>query len=318
MPRVLLSHEFPPETRGTLEDLATELRERLPDLELRRAHDFDESVRLAADAEVIIEHGLYDEHLAAADELEWVQSLSSGADRYDVETLRNRGIVLTTVSGVHAKPIAEQILTYLLAFERNLPRGIRQQERREWRRYPAGELGGSVVGVIGVGAIGGRFAELATAIGVRVLGVRKHPDRDHHAVDQMYGPDRLNHVLGRADYAVLACPLTDATRGLIGEPELSSLGNNGILVNVARGAVVEQQALVRAIQTGDIRGAALDVFDTEPLPPDSPLWQQSNVIVTPHMAGGSPKFPIRCAELIAENYRHFIAGERDLMRNRVL
>jgi phosphoglycerate dehydrogenase-like enzyme len=317
-PRVVLSHEFPPETTGTLDDLAAAIRAQLPDVDLTRAADFDESVALAADADVLIEHGLYDAHLEAADSLEWVQSLSSGANRYDLERLEARGIALTTVSGVHGRPIAEQILTFLLAFERDLLRGIRQQERREWRRYPAGELANSVVGVVGIGSIGGRFADLADALGVTVLGVRRDPDETHPSVDEMYGPDDLHHVLGRADYAVLACPLTDATRRLIGSAELSSLGNDGVLVNVARGAVVDQAALETAIQTGDLRGAALDVFEAEPLPPESPLWQQSNVIVTPHNAGGSPQFPQRCADVFAENYRHFVAGENDRLRNRVV
>ena len=317
-PRVVLSHEFPPETTGTLDDLAATIRSRLPDVDLRRAADFDESVSLAHDGDVLIEHGLYDAHLETADSLAWVQSLSSGANRYDLDRLEARGIALTTVSGVHGRPIAEQILTYLLAFERNLLRGIRQQERREWRRYSAGELGERVVGVVGMGSIGGRFATLADALGMTVLGVRRNPAETHASVDEVYGPGDLHHVLGRADYAVLACPLTDATRGLIGQAELSSLGNAGVLVNVSRGAVVDQSALERVIQTGDLRGAALDVFETEPLPPESPLWQQSNVIVTPHNAGASPHFPGRCADIFAENYRHFVAGELDRMQNRVV
>jgi phosphoglycerate dehydrogenase-like enzyme len=209
------------------------------------------------------------------------------------------------------------VLTYLLTFERNLLRGLRQQRDREWQRYPAGELGDCTVAVVGVGAIGGRVAELTAALDMEVLGVRNHPDRPHPAVDEMLGPEDRHAALGRADYAVLACPLTEDTRDMIGAEELTSLGNDGVLVNVARGAVVQQEALTEALQTGDLRGAALDVFETEPLPAESPLWDLSNVIVTPHMAGGTPLFPERCAEIIADNYRHFVAGEYDELRNRV-
>jgi phosphoglycerate dehydrogenase-like enzyme len=317
-PRLLLSHEFPPETRGTLDDLEAALRDRLPKIEVVRATDYADSTAKVADAEIIVEHGLYDDHLNAAESLQWVQSLSSGANRYDRDRLREMDVLLTTASGVHARPIAEQVLTYLLAFERNLLRGLRQQRGREWRRYPAGELGDCTLAVVGVGAIGGRVTELASALDMTVLGVRNNPDRPYPAVDEMIGPDDLHAALGRADYAVLACPLTEDTRGMIGSAELTSLGNDGVLVNVARGAVVQQDALTEALQTGDLRGAALDVFEDEPLPAESPLWDLSNVVVTPHVAGGTPLFPEYCAEIIAENYDHFIAGDYDKMRNRVL
>lgn len=314
---LLLSHDFPPETRGTLDDLEAALRDRLPDADIVRATDYADSVAKVADADILVEHGLYDDHLAAADSLRWVQSLSSGANRYNIDQLRERDILLTTASGVHARPIAEQVLTYLLTFERDLLRGLRQQRGCEWQRYPAGELGDCTLAVVGVGAIGGCIAELASAIGMEVLGVRNHPDQPHPAVDDMLGPTDHHAALGRADYAVLACPLTEDTRGMIGSEELTSLGNDGVLVNVARGAVVQQDALAEALQTGDLRGAALDVFEEEPLPAESPLWDLSNVVVTPHMAGGTPLFPERCAEIIAENYRHFVAGEYDELRNRV-
>lgn len=316
-PCLLLSHEFPPETRGSLDDLETALRDHLGEADIVRASDYADSIEKIADAEIIVEHGLYDDHLAAADSLQWVQSLSSGANRYNRDRLRESGVLLTTASGVHARPIAEQVLTYLLVFERKLLQGFRQQRCREWRRYSPGELSDCTVSIIGVGAIGGRVATLVSTLGVEVLGVRNHPDRPHPAVDEMLGPGDRHEALGRADYAVVACPLTENTRGMIGPAELTSLGNDGVLVNIARGAVVQQDALTEALQTGDLRGAALDVFREEPLPAVSPLWDLSNVIITPHMAGGTPLFPQRCAKIIAKNYRHFVAGDYDEMRNRV-
>jgi phosphoglycerate dehydrogenase-like enzyme len=151
-----------------------------------------------------------------------------------------------------------------------------------------------------------------------VLGVKRDTSTYDDTVDEIFPPEELHTVLGRSDYVVLACPLTEETEGMIGANELASIGPGGVLVNVARGAVVEQDALVAQIQEGYLGGAALDVTDPEPLPAGSPLWDSSDVILTPHMAGGSPEFPRRCAEVFVENYRRYVDGEVDAMRNRVV
>jgi phosphoglycerate dehydrogenase-like enzyme len=169
-----------------------------------------------------------------------------------------------------------------------------------------------------VGAIGGRVAELASAVGLDVIGVKRDTTRYNEAVDEIHPPEELHTVLGRSDYVVLACPLTEETEGMIGADELASIGSDGVLINVARGAVVDQEALVTQVQEGYLGGAALDVTDPEPLPRDSPLWDSSDVILTPHMAGGSSEFPRRCAEIFIENYRRYVDGAREAMRNRVV
>lgn len=317
-PCLLISHEFPTEMKGNPRDLEMILRDQLPEANIVRATDYADTMEKISNANIIVEHGLYEDYLNEASSLKWVQSLSSGTNRYDYDRLREINVILTTISGAHARPIAEQVLTYLLAFERGLLQGLRQQQHREWRRYPANELGTRILGIIGIGEIGGRVAELASALEMTVLGVRNHPERPHSAVDKMVGPDELHTVLGRADYIVLACPLTEKTRGMIGTMELSSLGDESVLVNVARGEIVDECALIVALQTGNLRGAALDVFETEPLPTQSPLWELSNVIITPHMAGGTSQFTKRCAYIVAENYKQFVAGEYSKMQNRVL
>ncbi|MFB6160293.1 MAG: D-2-hydroxyacid dehydrogenase [Haloferacaceae archaeon] len=317
-PTVVLSYTFPPETPGTVDDLAAEIRERCPGIDLRRATDRADLVARAPEADVLVEHGLPDAVLDRAERLSWVQSLSAGYGRYDRDRLREMDVALTTVSGAHAPAIAQQTLAYLLLFERNLLRGLRQADRREWRRYPAGELTGRTLGVVGVGAIGGRVADLGAACGMDVLGLRRHPERGHPSVEEMVGPDDLHDLLGRADYVVLACPLTDETRGLIDDAALASMRTGTVLVNVARGAVVEQDALVASLAAGDLRGAALDVADPEPLPRESPLWDLGNVVVTPHNAGGSQHFPARCADVFARNYERYVAGDRDGMENRAV
>lgn len=317
-PRVLVGHEFPPETTGTLDEFVSAVRDRLPDVDLHRASDYRETVEELPEADVVVEHGFADELLDHVDEPEWIHTLSSGADFYDLDAVEEAGAVLTTVSGVHARPIAEHVFALMLFFERRLGRSREQQRRREWQRFPAGELGERTLGVVGVGAIGGRVAELGDAFGMDVLGVRRRPSREHPAVDETYGPDERHEVLGRSDYVVLACPLTEETRSMIGDAELSSMGDDAVLVNVARGEVIDQDALVEQLRTGYLGGAALDVAAVEPLPQSSPLWDMSNVVVTPHMAGGSPRFPQRCAEIFVDNYRRFTGGSPEEMRNRVV
>ncbi|MEF8842982.1 MAG: D-2-hydroxyacid dehydrogenase [Haloarculaceae archaeon] len=317
-PEILLLHGFPPETAGTPADLRDHVEEALPDVDLRLATDHDDARERVPDAEVVIEHGITDDLLDRAESLEWLQSLSAGVDRYDLDALAERGVLLTNVSGVHANPIAEHVLALALAFERRLPRAIEQQRDGEWRRFPAGELRASTLGVVGVGAIGGRVADLASAVGMEVLGVKRDTTTYNDAVDEIHPPGELHTVLGRSDYVVLACPLTEETEGMIGARELASIGPEGVLLNVARGAIVDRGALVTQIQEGYLGGAALDVTDPEPLPPESPLWDSSDVILTPHMAGGSPEFPRRCAEVFVENYRRYVGDEVDAMRNRVV
>jgi phosphoglycerate dehydrogenase-like enzyme len=298
--------------------LAAAVRNRLPDLDLRVARTPAESRELIADAEVALSAWLPSAAFAAAEDLKWVQALSAGVDFYDHDALAEAGIVLTTAAGVHAQPIAEQVLGYLLLFEREILRGIRQQETGQWLRYEGGELREKTLGVVGVGAIGSRVAELASALGMSVVGTKRDTSTAPGAVDEILAPDGLHGVLSRADYVVVACPLTDETRGLVGREELGIMDDDAVLVNVARGPIVEEDALVDALRQGVIRGAALDVFEAEPLEPDSPLWDLPNVVVTPHMAGSTPHKEHRLADLFASNLEAFVEGDADAMENRAV
>jgi phosphoglycerate dehydrogenase-like enzyme len=292
--------------------------DRLPDLDLRVARTPADSRELVGNAEVSIAASLPAEVLAAAEELRWVQALSAGVDFYDHDALRERGVLLTSAAGVHAEPMAEQTLGYLLLFEREILRGVRQQETGRWLRYEGGELRGKTLGIVGVGAVGSRVAELAEVLGMTVLGTKCDPSTVPDAVDEVWAPDGLHELLVRADYVVVACPLTDETRGLIGREELGIKDDEGVLVNVARGPIVDEGALVEALQKGVVRGAALDVFETEPLPPDSPLWDLPNAVLTPHMAGSTPHKEHRLADLFATNLEAFHDGDADAMANRVV
>jgi len=253
-----------------------------------------------------------------AESVEWVHAATAGVDDYPVEHFAERGVVLTNGRGVTAEPVAEQALAFLLAFDRRIHRAVRQQERGEWAWFGGHELRAKTVGVVGVGAIGSRLATLCSRLDTTVLGVKRDTDVAVDGVDELFATDDLDAVLERTEHLVLSCPLTDETRGLIDTAAFERLPDHAVVVNVARGEVVDEAALVSALDAGEIRGAALDVFETEPLPPESPLWGRDDVILTPHMAGSTPAFWERNAALVAENYPKFRRGERAELTNRVV
>lgn len=251
--------------------------------------------------------------LSKAHHLRWMQQWGAGADwLLRAPEAVELDFVLTSASGVHAIPISEQILAYLLAFARGLHRAICAQVRHEWHRETKGtlfELAGQTLLLIGVGAIGGRTAEVAAALGMRALGVRRDPSLNAPGVEAMYAPEHLLDALPEADFVVITAPLTNETRGLIGEPELRAMKSTAYIVNIGRGGTIQEDVLVRALQEGWIAGAGLDVFATEPLPADSPLWDMENVIMTGHYAGMTPRYDERALTIFLENLRRYRAGQ---------
>ena len=317
-PETLLLHTA--STSQWIDDAAlrTELEERLSDVPLRIARTPAESRDSIETAEVVVATHVSRDLLDAGPNLRWIQALSSGVEFFDFEDLRDRGIILTNAAGINAEPIAQQVFGYVLAFERRILDGIRNQQRGVWERYRGRELTGKTLGVVGLGAIGSRTAELADAFGLRVVGTKRDPTSAPDVVDEAYGPEGLYDVLVESDYVVLSCPLNEETRGLLGPEELGCMKESAVLVNVSRGPVVDEPALVEALKQGVIRGAGLDVFETEPLDDDSPLWNLSNVIVTPHMAGSSPLKVPRAVEVFAENYAAYRAGDEASMPTRIV
>ena len=311
---ILIPHTYSSAEKSTLEDELASL-EGAPVI----VAETPEETRTGFEsATVALTPRLPEEWLERASSLEWVQATSAGYDHYDLDALEEREIVLTNAAGVHGQPIGEQVLGAMLAFERGLLRGRDQQADGVWHSYEGGELASKTVGVVGLGAIGGRVAELTSAIGSRVIGTKRDPSSAPDAVDEVYPPDELDEVLRQADYLVLACPLTDETSGLIDGGALETMPKDAVLVNIARGEVTDQGALLEALQQGHIAGAALDVFTEEPLPQESPLWDLPNVLVTPHMAGSTPHYHERVAEIVRENYEHLVAGDLEGMRNRIV
>ncbi len=196
----------------------------------------------------------------------------------------------------------------MLAVVKRLPEFFAQQGERRWHKLGLRELRGLTVGIIGLGDIGGEIARLCRAFGMRVLGLRRHPRPYEHA-DEVLGPDRLHDLLAHSDFVVITCPLTEETRGLIGRAELAAMNPDAWLINVARGAIVDEEALLEALRERKIGGACLDVFTEEPLPEDSPFWDLPNVIITPHNSWSSPHIQEREVDLFLDNLRRYVAGE---------
>ncbi|WP_435359375.1 D-2-hydroxyacid dehydrogenase [Haloarchaeobius sp. DFWS5] len=313
-PLLLIPHRVGPDRASALRD---ELLEVLPEADVRVTTTPAETDELLPKADGYVGYHLDAEARERAANLRWIHVLSAGVDRYDLDAVADEGIVLTNSSGIHAEPIAEQVLWYMLTFERKMHVGQRQQADSHWERFEGGELRGKTVGIVGVGAIGGRIAELSSALGMTVIGTKRDTSETPDGVDELFGPDDLREVCHRADYLVLACPLTDETEDLIGWDELQLLGGDGVLVNIARGGVVDEDALVRALTYHVVGGAALDVFETEPLPKESTLWDLSNVVITPHMAGSNPNKVERWTEILAENYEVLASGDGEF-RNRIV
>jgi phosphoglycerate dehydrogenase-like enzyme len=250
--------------------------------------------------------------LLSAPHLRWYQKWSAGVDGL----LRNpeiveKDFVLTNTSGIHAIPIAEHVFGLMLAFARNFPEAFRAQARREWivpARGSISELAGKTLLVVGLGGIGGHLAQVASAMGMRVLGVRRHPARPTPGVERIVGPDRLRDLLPEADFIVLAAPLTRETDALIGDAEFGRMRRSAFLVNAGRGQVVDEPALVRALQEKRIAGAGLDVFRDEPLPEASPLWTLPNVIITAHYSGVNPHYNERAMVIFVDNLQRYLSG----------
>lgn len=247
-----------------------------------------------------------------APRLEWIQLTSAGADRLLSSGFIEGGITVTTVSGLHATPIGEYVLAQFLMFAKGAPKFVRAQREHEWARYMPQELSGKTVGVVGMGHIGGEVARLAKAFGCRVIATRRSAGRGatDERCDELMPASDLPRLLGESDYVVVCVPLTVETRGLIGERELRAMKPTGVIVNIARGPIIVESELVRALREGWIAGAGLDVFEKEPLPGDSPLWDMENVILTPHISGGTEIYNQRAVKIFADNIRRYLNGER--------
>ncbi len=256
--------------------------------------------------------------LASARRLVWVQSPAAGVGFMLTPEMAASRVILTNMRGVRARAMAEHVLGVTIALARHLPLAMREQAAHRWssdrvERAGVRTLQGRRMGIVGLGAIGREVAKIAVPFGMRVSGIRRRtagrpPSGPGWAVDEVLPPRRLPDLLTQCDVVVLSAPLTPATRGLIGAPAIAAMRPGALLVNVARGRLVDDEALVQALRSGHLGGAALDVFAHEPLAPDSPYWDLPNVIITPHVSGALEDYWKRAVALFADNLRRFETG----------
>ncbi len=284
----------------------------------------EEFITRLGEADVVCSYWMPDNWRALAPHLRWLQCSGAGVDGLQPTGVldSDSGVIVTTATGIHATTISEYVFGSMLMFNRNWPEMMRLQVRHIWPRsanwynLSRRELMDQTLAIIGLGHIGRRVAHLGRAFGMRVLATRRSVSEGEQDpdVDQLYPMERLHDVLRESDYIVLAVPLTPETDKLIGEPELRVMRNNAYLVNVARGRVIDEAALIRALREGWIGGAGLDVATEEPLSSNSPLYTMPNVILTPHISGVSVHYDDRLTKLFADNLRRYRAGET--LRNR--
>jgi phosphoglycerate dehydrogenase-like enzyme len=259
-------------------------------------------------------HDAYCEALLRMSNLKWVHYTSSGiGQQLYVAELGAKGVVTTSSTGSNAEPVAQTGFTGLLMLARGFPGFIQGQHKHEWRPLRGAalpdDLRGQTLLLIGVGAVGKTFAGYARAFGLKIIGVRRSPITPGDPVDEMHPPSKLPQLLPRADWIVLACPLNNDTRELINADAFKRMKKGARLINIGRGEVIEEGALIEAIRSGQLGGAALDAHIQEPLPKDSPLWDLPNVIITPHNASASTGNEKRCADMFVENFGHWVRGE---------
>jgi phosphoglycerate dehydrogenase-like enzyme len=281
------------------------------------------------DVEVLLRGWLvaeaFDRLLSRAPHLTWVHSATSGVERALTPAAMARDVLVTNARGVFSRPIAEHVLLMILAISRHLPELLELQRERTWQPLEGRELRELTIGIVGYGSLGRSVASLASAFGARVIALRRRPTSAEAArrgapddgddfpyeavVDRVLGPDGLHELLGESDIVVLAAPLTAETESMIDESAVAAMKKESWLINVARGRLVDDTALIRALRDHRIGGAALDTFRDEPLPPSSPYWDLSNVILTPHTAWSSARVLDRSVELFCDNLVRFSRGE---------
>ncbi len=283
-----------------------------------------ETMERIPETDVLVVSGYWNNDLLQkADNLKFIQSIGAGYDQFPLEELRERGIRLASASGVNKNAVSEQAMAMILALARQIHTARDNQQKHHWRGMISDlamredELGGKTILIIGLGAIGSRLAKLAKAFDMRVLATRRNTAIENGDVDELHPSSAVSELLPRADFVVLTCPLTNETSDLIGADALRSMKDSSFLINVARGGCVEETALLEALKSGIIAGAAIDHFKAEPLPENSPFWDLKNLIITPHTGGETRKYEDNLIDILLENLGRLSRGENELLNQKV-
>ena len=291
------------------------VRQALPDLAMDSPRDPADLERLLPEAQVVLGWAVTPKNFARAKKLRWIHATAAGVKPLMFPELVASDVLVSNSKGLHADAMAEHTLGVILEFARKLHLCRDAQRDRDWAQMrlwnepaPFRTLFGSTIGLVGMGAVGTAIAVRARALGMRVIAVRRRPAPDPSPAHEQWGTDRLGDLLERAEWVVLAAPQTGATENLIGARELARMRKDAVLVNLGRGALVDEPALIAALERGKIAGAALDVTVEEPLPAASPLWAMPNVILTPHVSGLSADMWERAMDMFVEHVRAYQDG----------
>jgi D-2-hydroxyacid dehydrogenase (NADP+) len=289
-----------------------------------QVHSYDEFQKRVGEADVVVVSGMWKNDLIPqAGKLKFIQSISSGMDQYSKEQLAAKSVRLASAAGVNARAVAEHALALMLAVARRLPEARDNQHRKVWRgmlgdlAQREDEIGGKTVLIVGMGRIGSHLARLAKAFDMKVIGIRRDPAQGENGADAIYGMGDLVELVPQADFVVLTCALTPETTGLMSRAAFAAMKPSSVFVNVARGKVADEAALIETMQQGRIWAAALDVTAEEPLPSASPLWELPNVFITPHTAGETRAYEDNVIDILLENLDRLWRGEKTL-RNQVI
>ena len=293
------------------------LRTDFPLLEVSHRTNYDGVEEYLRDAEILFAFSLRPEQFGFAQKLRWIHAPTAAVHQLLFPELVKSNVVITNAHEVHGPVVAEHVIALIFALAKKIPQAARLQEKRVWGQDAIWkdaprprEVAGATLGLIGLGSIGRRVARMAAALGMRVIALREHPENERpEGVAAVYAPAQLNDVLSQSDYVVVAAPLTESTRALMNADRLRAMRPDAYLINVGRGPQVDDAALANALRNRLIAGAALDVFEHEPLPADSPLWELENLLITPHTAGLTEKLWQRHYALFSENLRRYLAGE---------
>jgi D-2-hydroxyacid dehydrogenase (NADP+) len=302
--------------------LADSIRGRYPEMRVLHLPDYDSLPQELPDTNIFVGYSLRAEQLAHARELKWIHSTAAGVAQLMYPELRRSGITVTNASGIFSVPMAEHTMGLLLALARNFPDSVRYQDATKWspqdlwdKPQHLAEMNGSVLLIVGYGSIGRELARRARAFDMRVWGVTRSGNGDTTHAEKILPISQLNEALPHAHYVVIAAPETPETKHLIGAEQIAKMKRGARLINVARGSLLDETALIEALQTGALGGAALDVTDKEPLPPESPLWRAPNLFITPHTSAISERLWLRETQLFMKLLDEWFSGNE--LSNRV-
>jgi len=307
MPRLLILLTLPQEVRDFY---AARLRQRFPQLQIDIVDHFSKAAPFMPEADILLTFGpmLRDEALHNAGNLKWIQALGTGIDGVIDQPSLRQDVIITNVRGIHGEPVSEAALMGMLALSRRLPDSVRYQDQHSWTRWPPRLLDSKTVGIYGIGLIAEALAPRCAALDMTVIGFTA-TKRELPGFDRMHLRSELIKYAGELDYLVLLVPYSEETHHCINARVFAAMKPSSYLINLARGGVVDETAMMEALESGKIAGAALDVFQEEPLPPNHPLWSMKNVIITPHLGGFCDVYAERALPTVEHNMACFLRGD---------